>query len=134
MFSGPGAGMLPTASAVLGDVINIAGNLQAPNPLITCHHDSGGAIDTIDDVVTQFYIRLIAHDKPGVIGTIGNSCGKFGISILSMVQKGEHNGLAEIVLVTHRVKEANMRQALADLKDHPTIQSIASVVRVEGMQ
>jgi homoserine dehydrogenase len=134
MFSGPGAGMMPTASAVLGDVMNIAANLEAPNPLVTCSHDTAGDVAPIDELETQFYVRLIAHDKPGVIGTIGQSCGQFGISILSMVQKGEQHGLAEIVLVTHRVKEKNMRAALADMADHPTIQSIASVIRVEGLK
>lgn len=134
MFSGPGAGMMATGSAVVGDVLNIATQLDRPNRLMASLHEEAGDISSIDELTTQFYVRLIAHDIPGVIGTIGSSCGRFGISILSMVQKGERDGLAEIVLVTHTVKEKAMRAALADLADHPSIQSIASVIRVEGLK
>ncbi|MFN3431595.1 MAG: ACT domain-containing protein, partial [Candidatus Sericytochromatia bacterium] len=71
--------------------------------------------------------------EPGVIAALGNAFAQHGISILSLVQKGEEDGLAEIVLVTHTARERAMREALADLADHPTIQSIASVIRVEGL-
>ena len=134
MFSGPGAGMMPTASAVVGDILAIAAQPHEPARLMTCLHEGTGGITPIDALETQFYIRLIAHDKPGVIGTIGNACGAHGISILSMVQKGEKDGLAEIVLVTHRVREHDMRAALADMSDHPAIQAIGSVIRVEGLK
>ena len=134
MFSGPGAGMMPTASAIVGDVLTIAAQPHEPARLMACLHEGTGGITPIDELETQFYIRLIAHDRPGVIGTIGNACGTHGISILSMVQKGEQDGLAEIVLVTHRVREKAMRAALAEMADHPTIQSIGSVIRVEGLR
>ncbi len=134
MFSGPGAGMMPTASAVVGDILSIAAQPHEPARLMACLHEGTGGITPIDQLETQFYIRLIAHDKPGVIGTIGNACGTHGISILSMVQKGEKDGLAEIVLVTHRVQEQAMRAALAEMADHPTIQAIGSVIRVEGLR
>lgn len=133
MFSGPGAGKMATASAVVGDILAIAAQPDTPARLLTCLHDGIGDIDPIDSVVTKFYIRLLAHDEPGVIGIIGQVCGRAGISIRSMVQKGERDGLAEIVLVTHLVKEASMRRALADLGNQPSIHSIGSVIRVEDL-
>ena len=133
MFSGPGAGQLPTASAVLGDVLNLAADLDHPNRLMICQHTESGPVAPIDDLVTRFYLRLIAHDRPGVIGAIGNAFARFGVSIRSMVQHDERDNLAEIVIVTHRVQESAMRGALADVAEHPTIQAIASVVRVEDL-
>jgi homoserine dehydrogenase len=133
MFSGPGAGKLPTASAVVGDILAIAAQPDTPARLLTCLHDGIRAISPIDALVTKFYVRLLAHDEPGVIGTIGQVCGRSGISIRSMVQKGERDGLAEIVLVTHLVQEAAMRQALAELAEQPTISAIGSVIRVEDL-
>jgi homoserine dehydrogenase len=133
MFQGPGAGQFPTASAVMGDVLNIASDLQHANRLMGCLHTGHAAVGSIDDLFTQFYVRLLAKDEPGVIAALGNAFARHGISILSLVQKGEQDGLAEIVLVTHTARERAMRQALADLADHPTIQSIASVIRVEGL-
>jgi homoserine dehydrogenase len=134
MFQGPGAGQFPTASAVLGDVLNIASDLEHAGGLMGCLHTGHAEVTPVDHLETQFYVRLLAHDQPGVIAALGETCARYGISILSMVQKGETDGLAEIVLVTHTVKEAAMRQALADLADHPTIQAIASVIRVEGLR
>jgi homoserine dehydrogenase len=133
MLQGPGAGQFPTASAVMGDVLNIASDLDHASRLMGCLHTGHAPVTPIDALETEFYVRLIAHDKPGVIAALGNTFARYNISILSLVQKGETDGLAEIVLVTHTVKEAAMRQALADLADHPTIQAIASVIRVEGL-
>jgi homoserine dehydrogenase len=132
MFQGPGAGQMPTASAVVGDVLNIAQDLQHASRLMGCLHTHAAAVNSMDELETQYYLRLSATDKPGVIGTLGTSFGRFGISILSMVQKSQEDGVAEIVLVTHKVKEKAMRQALEDLKQQPTIQAISSMIRVEG--
>lgn len=134
MFSGPGAGSLPTGSAVVGDVLAIAAQPDLPGRLMACLHEGTGSVTHIDELTTQFYIRLIAHDQPGVIGTIGQACGTHGISILSMVQKGEQDGLAEIVLVTHTVAERAMRAALAEMEAHTSIASIGSVIRVEALK
>jgi homoserine dehydrogenase len=134
MFSGPGAGMMPTASAILGDVLAIAAQPDLPHRLLTCQHEGLAPVAPIDDLETRFYVRLLAADEPGVIGTIGQACGQHGISIRSMVQKGERDGCAEIVLVTHRVRERAMRGALAELGAHPTIRAIGSVIRVEDLQ
>jgi homoserine dehydrogenase len=133
MFQGPGAGQFPTASAVMGDVLNIASDLDHANRLMGCLHTGHASVGSIDDLFTQFYVRLLAQDEPGVIAALGNAFAHHGISILSLVQKGQRDGVAEIVLVTHTVRERAMREALAELADHPTIQSIASVIRVEAL-
>ncbi|MEB3196387.1 MAG: homoserine dehydrogenase [Candidatus Sericytochromatia bacterium] len=133
MFSGPGAGMFPTASAILGDVLAIAAHPERPDRLMTCLHDGLGHVSPVADLYTQFYVRLLAQDQPGVIGTIGTACGRHGISIRSMVQKGERDGCAEIVLVTHRVQEAAMRRALEEMAAHPSVHRIGSVIRVEDL-
>ncbi|HEY9720822.1 MAG TPA: ACT domain-containing protein, partial [Oscillatoriaceae cyanobacterium] len=132
MFSGPGAGRFPTASAVVGDVLNIAADLQGANRLMGCLHTGSAEVAPIDALETCFYIRLSAHDKPGVIGALGNAFGKYGLSIRSLVQHPHEGGFAEIVIVSHRVHEHAMRQALAEIEAHPTIRAIDSVIRVEG--
>ncbi|MBD2003861.1 MULTISPECIES: homoserine dehydrogenase [Cyanophyceae] len=136
MFYGRGAGSGPTASAVVSDILNIAAVLKsAPNaqmlhPLLSCSHQDYCAIAPIDELVTRFYARFLTLDRPGVIGKLGTSFGNHNVSLESVVQTGIHNELAEIVVVTHDVREGNFRQALDEIRTLDTIDSIPSILRV----
>jgi len=142
MFFGRGAGAGPTASAVVSDILNIAALLKvsrsnpAPmatpvlDPLLACTHQNYCAIAPMDDLTTRFYARVLTQDYPGVIGKLGTCFGQHQVSLESVVQIGLRGDLAEIVVVTHDVREGNFRQALADIQRLETTYRIASTLRV----
>jgi homoserine dehydrogenase len=136
MFFGPGAGAGATASAVSSDILNLVATLKTeantakPNPLLACGHQDYCQIAPIEELVTRFYTRFLTKDQPGVIGKLGTCFGNYGVSLESVVQTGFQGELAEIVVVTHDVKEGNFRQALAEIRDLEAIDSIPSLLRV----
>ena len=136
MFFGPGAGSGPTASAVVSDIVTIAGTLKSGerakhlNPLLGCSHQHYCQITPIEELVTRFYTRFLCLDLPGVIGHLGTCFGKYNVSLESVVQIGFQNELAEIVVVTHHVREGNFRQALAEIRALESIDTIPSILRV----
>jgi homoserine dehydrogenase len=135
MFYGPGAGGGATASAVVSDIMNIAAMLKstdAVNPLLNIPQHPTSQLVPLSELVTRFYTRIICVDRPGVIGNLGTCFGKHNVSLESIVQIDFQNGLAEIVVVTHNVKEENFRQALAELPHLEAIDQIEipSILRV----
>jgi homoserine dehydrogenase len=139
MFFGPGAGAGATASAVVSDILNIAavlktGHLEtesaALHPLLACTHQDYCAIAPMAELVTRFYARFLTKDHPGVIGKLGTCFGDRGVSLESVVQTGIHRHLAEIVVVTHDVREGNFHQALAEIRQLEAVDSIPSILRV----
>jgi homoserine dehydrogenase len=138
MFFGPGAGAGPTASAVVADLINLAAALKSQalaqpgpvNPLLACSHQHYCTLSPMAEIVSRFYLRLLAKDEPGVIGKIGTGFGNHAVSLESIVQIGMRDSCSEIVIVSHEVKEAQFQAALAELRQSPVIQQIASVLRV----
>ena len=135
MFFGPGAGAGATASAVVSDILNIAAILQTetepiPHPLLSCTHQHFCAIAPMEDSVTRFYVRVKTQDSSGVIGQLGTCFGDHDVSLESIVQIGLQDHLAEIVLVTHHVREGDFRQALAAISNLEAVADIPSVIRV----
>ena len=139
MFYGPGAGAGPTASAVVADILNIAGirqatgarGAQAPlDPLLAA--GSWRDCQLVESAVTSHrnYLRLRTSDRAGVIGAIGTCFGEAGVSIQSIVQfETQSAGGAEIVVITHEVCEANFRQALAAIEALSDVQAVAACLR-----
>ncbi len=136
MFFGPGAGSGPTASAVVSDIVNIAavlktaGDAKGLHPLLSCAHQHYCEISPISELVTRFYARFLTKDHPGVIGSLGICFGKQNVSLESIVQTGFQGELAEIVVVTHDVREGNFRQALEEIRTLDAVDSIPSILRV----
>lgn len=135
MFYGRGAGAGPTASAVVSDIMNIAAILKTetekiPHPLLSLAPQHYCAIAPIEEVITRFYVRFLTKDSPGVIGKLGTCFGNRAVSLESVVQTGMRGNLAEIVVVTHDVKEGNFRQALEEIRHLEAIDSIPSILRV----
>jgi homoserine dehydrogenase len=134
MFFGPGAGAGATASAVTSDILNLVAVLKTsttqPNPLLICGHQDYCQISPITELVTRFYARFLTKDQPGVIGKLGTCFGNYGVSLESVVQTGFQGELAEIVVVTHDVREGDFRQALAAIENLEAIDSIPSLLRV----
>ncbi|MEH2194245.1 MAG: homoserine dehydrogenase [Nostoc sp.] len=134
MFFGPGAGAGATASAVTSDILNLVAvlktNTAVANPLLACRHQEYCQIAPMAELITRFYARFLTNDQPGVIGKLGTCFGNYGVSLESIVQTGFQGELAEIVVVTHNVREGNFRQALAEIRDFESIESIPSLLRV----
>lgn len=136
MFFGPGAGAGPTASAVVSDMINIAAVLKTAgethrlHSLLSCVHQHYCAIAPMSELVTRFYARFLTKDNPGVIGHLGTRFGNHHVSLESVVQTGFRGEFAEIVVVTHDVREGNFRQALSEIRALEAIDSIPSIIRV----
>lgn len=136
MFFGPGAGKGATASAVVSDIVNIVSILKSSNgsekldPLLSCSHQHYATLLPLEEITTRFYTRFLCRDVPGVIGYLGTCFGKHNVSLESVVQIGFQDKLAEIVVVTHDVKEGAFRQALKEIEDLEAISGIPSIIRV----
>ena len=141
MFFGPGAGAGATASAVVSDILQIAAVLKtgqetsqskiaSSHPLLTCSHQEYCAIASMEELVTRFYARFLTQDHPGVIGKLGTCFGEHSVSLESVVQTGIQGELAEIVVVTHDVREGNFRSSLQEIRKLEAIHSIPSLLRV----
>jgi len=142
MFYGPGAGAGPTASAVVADILNIAGIRRATgsqagaplDPLLAA--SSWRRCTLVDGSGTSHrnYVRLQTRDEAGVIGRIGTCFGEAGVSIQSIVQfEGRDNeeagGGAEIVVITHEVRESAFRSALAAIEALEEVRTVAACLR-----
>ncbi|MFY8148833.1 MAG: homoserine dehydrogenase [Prochlorococcaceae cyanobacterium] len=135
MFYGPGAGAGPTASAVVADILNIAGIRQVEagrgtlDPLLAA--GSWRRCRLVDGAETRHrnYVRLQTRDEAGVIGKIGTCFGDAGVSLQSIVQFEGHGGAAEIVAITHEVLEAHFRQALAAIEALDEVEAVAACLR-----
>lgn len=143
MFFGPGAGAGPTASAVVSDILNIAALLKVGrdgakspdgkpllDPLLACEHPHYCTIAPMSELTMRFYVRFLTQDNPGVIGRIGTKFGECGVSLESVVQVGMRDGYAEIVVVSHEVREGDFREALRQIEAMSDIDQVASVLRV----
>ena len=133
MFFGPGAGSGPTASAVVADILNIAG-IQSMSeekdfnldPLLSAKSWRDCHVAEEKEITKKNYIRLIAEDTPGVIGEIGTIFGQEQISIESIVQFDASNSEAEIVVITHKIKQGQLEEALLNIKKLSQVKRIAA--------
>lgn len=134
MFFGEGAGSLPAASAVVGDLIEVARRIQSGcAPLVGCTCTEHLPVRDIADLETGYYIRLEVADKPGVLAGVASVFGEFEVSIASVIQKRADAGVAEIVYVTHTAREAAVRAALDKIGSLDIVDNIAAIVRVEAL-
>lgn len=132
MFYGRGAGSLPTGSAVVGDIIGTARNIvQGSTGRLGCTcYDSKPVLD-ISELETNYYVRLLANDRPKVLASLASVFGDFDVSIASVIQRAQPNGDAEIVWITHRCKEANLRSALDVITRLNIVTGVQNWIRVE---
>ncbi len=134
MLLGPGAGQMPTASAVVGDLINLASALRLPDfapyfqPAIDEHQSP---LCPVEDNESAFYVRLETEDTPGVIGNIGHALGGHAVSLHSLLQRGVMaDGAATVILLTHRANERNVFRALKEIEAQATTRQIGVALRV----
>ena len=130
MFYGRGAGELPTASAIMGDVIDVARNLKyGCNGRISCTCYNQIPVKSFDEVKNKFFLRMQVHNKPGVLAQIAQVFGNHKVSIARVVQKNAQSENAELVIVTDKVKEKHLKNALHVLKEMEDIIEISSMIR-----
>lgn len=133
MFYGRGAGQLPTASAVMGDVIDVVRNLGyhcTGRINCTCYRDT--PVRPFEQMKNLFFVRMQVENKPGVLAGIASIFGSHKVSISQVVQKIVAKGSAELVIVTEAVKEFHMQDALRHLEELETVREISSVIRQYG--
>jgi homoserine dehydrogenase len=130
LYYGRGAGRLPTASAVVADIVDIArrGNAPAPAPFV---YANSTKIRDIGRLTGRYYLRLTTRDMPGVLGKVCTILGEHGVSIASCIQKERHEGdLVHVVMMTHETVEANLRAALNEIDIHDFIGENTQTLRV----
>ena len=130
MFYGRGAGELPTASAVMGDIIDVARNIEyGCNGRISCTCYRETPIKKFDEVENKFFLRMQVKNQPGVLASIATVFGSHCVSIARVVQKHIKGDQAELVIVTDKVREDYLKNALEQLRDIENIFEISSVIR-----
>ena len=136
MFLGRGAGMMPTASAVVSDIAHIAQMIApgiavpVPAPL---RRDAD--LQPIEDLVTDYYLRFSVVDKPGVLAQIAALLGEQGISIASVYQQERDEGSrVPIVVMTHEARERNIRLAISKIDKLDAVLDKTVLIRVEHLK
>lgn len=139
LYYGQGAGRRATASAVVGDIIELARNVlrgaggRVPPRAFQEEALSAAEIKPIEEVVCQYYLRFTALDKLGVLSRISGILGECGISIESVVQKGRDAGQAvPLVFMTHEAREADVRRALGEIDTLGVTLGLPALIRIEG--
>ena len=129
VFSGPGAGAAPTASAVIGDVLSACHQLSSNQsnwyPLRSQKNDN----KNFDDVSSSWFIRLSVTDEPGVLASIAGTFSQNNVSIESVIQEGRGKQ-AELVLVTHEAPEKDMQNSIKQISSLDSVTSVTSTLRV----
>jgi homoserine dehydrogenase len=134
IFSGQGAGPLPTSSAVLADVASVARDIYlGVGNRGAWVVKSGKVIKSIEDVETRYYFRMNIADRSGVLAKVSTIFGQNEISIASAIQKeaDDKNQRAEIVIMTHPAREKAVRRTLEGLKRLDVVNEINNLIRVE---
>lgn len=136
LFYGRGAGMMPTASAVMSDVIEIAQDMTKGLDSVRSSHGAEPGVKRvlpIGDLVSRYYLRFQVADKPGVLGAIAKILGDNQISILSVHQKEFHGSSSvPVIILTYEAKESHVRQALKKIDARRDVRERTQVIRVEG--
>lgn len=126
---------MPTASAVVGDIIEIVRNLKHhTNARIGCTCYEQKPVVSINELEAEYYIRMRVTDRPGVLAGIAGVFGNNNVSIATVLQKSSDSDTAELIMITHRVREQWLRVSLTVLRGMSIVSEINSVIRLEGTQ
>ena len=131
LFTGPGAGGDPTATAVLGDVLDAARKLAVKTPVQPPIRFAPGTVIDFEEVMTKWYLRLEVADLPGVLAQIAATFGHHNVSIKSVWQEGRSDA-ATLLLVTHDARERDLRSARDALAGLDVVRQVAAVIRVQS--
>lgn len=129
---------MPTGSAVVSDIVDISCDIVhktiGRNPLFS-RGDKGKNLLKMDDVISMYFFRFSAIDKPGVLSRISGILGKYNISIASVIQKDRRAGKAvPLVVLTHRAREKDVLSAVKAINKLPIVADKTVFIRVEGRE
>jgi len=131
---GAGAGELPTASSVAGDLNMLVAHIisaKGPNPQFICKHTHYANIKPISETTNSYFIRLRTDDKAGVVGQVGTIFGKHEVSINTLTQRGSNpDSSASITILTHLVKEEKLQAAIKEIERSYIVKQVENVIRV----
>jgi homoserine dehydrogenase len=141
LYYGAGAGAMPTASAVVADVVDVTRVLttdadnRVPHLAFQPDELSDVPVLSMDRVETAYYLRIAAQDQPGVMAEIAGILGDEGISIEAIKQKepGEGDTHVPLIMLTHRVLEGRMNQAIARIEALETVKGEVMRIRTETL-
>jgi homoserine dehydrogenase len=137
MYFGAGAGQMPTATAVVADILDIARRRAMPEVQV---HPLGfptttltrASVKPMNDVICEYYLRFSARDKPGVLGAIATVLGRNGISIASVIQQGRNETTnVPVIMRTHEAREHNLRRALSEIQRRRIVETAPIFIRIE---
>jgi len=137
MFYGRGAGQMPTASAVWSDIVEIARRIAHDIPSLALELPSIAAplpAAPMGSIRCCYYLRVMAHDRPGVLSRVAGILGDNDISIANVIQKGRggKRDAVPVVMLTHEAREGNMRAALTAIDRMRDVAAATTMIRVEG--
>jgi homoserine dehydrogenase len=131
MFYGPGAGAEATGSAVVSDIMDIAHSYGHPLSKRNLQSEfESMQLCNIGDISSEYYIRLEVEDAPGVLAHIAGIFGKYNVSIKSALQKDFTETGAELVIITHQVREQAIQDAVSEIKNLPSTNKFYNLIRV----
>ncbi|GAA3911298.1 homoserine dehydrogenase [Halomonas cibimaris] len=142
LYYGPGAGAEPTASAVIADILDVARDINTEHPYRVPYLAFSGvnedmdapAIMPMDDIITAYYLRLLAVDRPGVLARVATILAEHGISIEALIQKDITEGeMVPIILMTHRTRERQMNDAIREIESMADVAGAVTRIRVESL-
>ncbi len=139
VFYGKGAGQMPTASAVVADLVELAERkADGASPFISdmLIGEEGLPMANMDDIEIRYFLRMQAIDKPGVLEQIANLLSTRNISIASVLQKERDvdGGYVPLIIVTHEAREISMRQSVEEINNLPVVYGEVRVIRIEELQ
>ena len=131
MFQGRGAGEFPTASAVVGDLISVARDMQYDCcGRIGCSCYKNLSMKPAGEARHTYFLRLIVEDRTGILAGVAGVLGNNGVSITQVIQKPAVNGVAELVVITDKVETRHLNDAMMIFGEMSMIREVASVIRV----
>lgn len=134
MFYGQGAGSLPTGSAVVSDIISILRNDMTLRSISTVENKAASKLILNQQAYkSQYYLRFSVKDMSGVLGEISSIWGKNNVSISSIIQKDEKQGIVTLIIVTHDAIEGDINKSVAEIEHLDSVYNIDNLIRVEKL-
>ncbi len=134
LFYGRGAGQLPTASAVIADLVDLGRDVEFPSAVRSSARPRVKRVKPIEDIVSRYYLRFMAIDKPGILAKIAGILGKHSIGIAQVSQKERRRAkFVPVVMITHHASEKNLKLALADIDRLAIVKGKTVKIRMEDI-
>ncbi len=132
MYYGKGAGSLPTGSAVVGDLIAILKKMSCRYAAPSLAAGSQKNLQSMEATESEYYIRVMVKDIPGVLGKIATLFGNSSVSLSTVIQKGEGETVVSLVFITHKTIESRIQEAIKEIENIKEVSEIANIIRVEN--